>query len=95
MRRKVFLWLFGLIVMAVAVSVNYLCLNDTSNRDTLIFANLEALTNEESSNGNGDYKRCHYGDVTSPASGGQVQMYCGTCSLQRIWPSGDGDCRLY
>ena len=88
MKRKFFMGLFGLIIVVATISIGYICHNKVDN-DSLLYANLEALTDDEMPPG---YKRCSPG--LPDYQDGIPLLYCGTCKLKKIWVTGEGYCKL-
>ncbi len=91
---KKLILLLGAIVVIV---VNVVFIFDGGQREdkmkAFILSNIEALASGETTPG---YKKCYTGkDVGSgTTSQGIIAIYCGDCQAARIWPTGDGECRL-
>ena len=54
-----------------------------------------ANDNEEGNEGN-DFKKCEQGNVSFfPAHGAIACLYCGDCLAHWVFPTYDGDCKLF
>lgn len=93
------------IVLSVAAFNLWLAVGN-HGKGRVIFSNVEALAYIESPSidefidevlNDKKYQKCVVGErlMLGVSSQGVIALYCGDCIAGRIWPNGDGYCRLY